>query len=583
MKMKGNGQALLLVVAAALALEATALVQYYFSQKGIKEEADLRAESQLEATRNKIMDVIDVTETAVRNSAWIARWCLDYPDSMIRVCSRILEDNPVVAGSSLALVPGYKARLPLFAPYVCRDGSGGLKQLSLATEEYDYPSQEWFAKPLETGEGYWSEPYVDEGGGEILMTTFSLPIRDKNGRVAAVLTSDISLDWLTELVGDVKVYPHAYSVMLSRSGKIMMSPVETLAMKKTVSEYVSELDDTSGLTGLSDILLSGESGNIPINHGGAVSHVYFAPVERTGWSMSIVIPEDDIYAGLKRMGTLVLLLQVLGLALIGFMLYSFIKGQMRYMRLDSKRQQIESELHVATGIQMSMVPKTFPAFPEREDLDMAATILPAKEVGGDLYDFFIRDEKLFFCVGDVSGKGIPAALVMAVTRTTFRNLSAAEDSPGRIVRTMNDNLSSMNESNMFVTFFCGVLDLAGGRLRYCNAGHNPPMLLTDSIRPLPVEPNMALGIMGGTDYVEQEIPFNYDDALLLYTDGLTEAENAVHEQFGEDRLEKALHGHKDAVGHLETIKKHVADFVGDAPQSDDLTILFVHYLPAPRQ
>ena len=135
---------------------------------------------------------------------------------------------------------------------------------------------------------------------------------------------------------------------------------------------------------------------------------------------------------------------------------------------------------------------------------MAATIVPAKEVGGDLYDFFIRDEKLFFCVGDVSGKGIPAALVMAVTRTTFRNLTAQEDSPGRIVKAMNDNLCSMNESDMFVTFFCGVLDLAAGTLRYCNAGHNPPITLTNAIQPLPVVPNLPLGVIAGMDFQEQE-------------------------------------------------------------------------------
>ena len=268
--------------------------------------------------------------------------------------------------------------------------------------------------------------------------------------------------------------------------------------------------------------------------------------------------------------------------IIILMLQSFIRGERRYRELDKQRERIAGELQIATGIQMSMVPKTFPPFPERHDLDLAATIVPAKEVGGDLYDFFIRNEKLFFCVGDVSGKGVPAALVMAVTRTTFRNLSAHEDSPGRIVCAMNDSLSSMNESNMFVTFFCGVLDLAGGRLRYCNAGHNPPMTLTDAIRPLPVIPNLPLGIMGGFEFQEQEMPFRYDDALFLYTDGLTEAENAAHEQFGEERMEKALHGRKSAQDHLENIKKQVAGFVGDAPQSDDLTILFVHYVPSSR-
>ena len=239
---------------------------------------------------------------------------------------------------------------------------------------------------------------------------------------------------------------------------------------------------------------------------------------------------------------------------------------------------MENELHIAREIQMAMIPKTFPPFPERKDLDLAASIIPAKEVGGDLYDFFIRDEKMFFCIGDVSGKGIPASLVMAVTRSLFRAMSAHEDSPAKIVASMNNTMSETNENNMFVTFFCAVLDLTTGRLRYCNAGHNPPMILTDAIRTLPVEPNLPLGILNGADFVEQEITFNYDDALLLFTDGLSEAENVSHEQFGEARIEAALHGRKSSEDHLKNIEQKVASFVGDADQSDDMTILFIHYL-----
>ena len=544
MKKLRNLKALLLVFVAAIALEATAIVQFYYSQKGLREEAKLRAEGELDATRYEIMDIIDQAEAAVRNSVWIAQWCLTNPDSLHRVCERIVGDNPVVAGSTIALVPGYRKDRPLFSPYACREADGSIKVLSLATEEYDYPSQEWFVKPLEVGEGYWSEPYVDEGGGEMLMTTYSLPLRDVKGNMAAVMTADISLEWLKELVGRMNVYPNAYCTVDSRQGNVMVSPPEVRDPKSLVFDTV---------------------------------------IERTGWSLSLVIPESDIFGVLRRVGTIVGILQLIGLLIIILMLQSFIRGERRFRDLDKQRERVAGELKVATGIQMSMVPKTFPPFPDRDDLDMAATIVPAKEVGGDLYDFFLRDEKLFFCVGDVSGKGVPAALVMAVTRTTFRNLSAHEDSPGRIVRAMNDSLQAMNESNMFVTFFCGILDLSNGRLRYCNAGHNPPMTLTDDIRPLPVVPNLPLGIMDGVDFQEQEIQFRYDDALFLYTDGLTEAENAEHEQFGEERMDAALRGRKGAQAHLDNIKVRVAEFVGDAPQSDDLTLLFIHYVPSTRR
>ena len=145
--------------------------------------------------------------------------------------------------------------------------------------------------------------------------------------------------------------------------------------------------------------------------------------------------------------------------------------------INAEKGRMESELKIAHDIQMSMLPKTFPPYPERDDIDIYGQLMPAKEVGGDLYDFYIRDEKLFFCIGDVSGKGVPASLVMAVTQTLFRTISRRESQPDRIMTTINESIAEDNESNMFVTLFIGVLDLPTGRLRYCNAGHNAPVLI----------------------------------------------------------------------------------------------------------
>ena len=569
----------MLVIVAAFTLEATSIIQYVYSQREIKKEASLRAESELKSAEHKIMDVVNQAEAAVRNSIWVAEWCLENPDSLERIPQRVVSENPVVVGSTMALVPGYSEKHPFYAPYAAKDmETGKIRMLSLATEEYDYPSQEWFTKPLELNDSYWSEPYFDENGGDMLMTTFSMPVKDSNGEVAAILTADISLDWLTELIGNIKVYPNAFNIVISRSGQIMVCPVETLVMQTTVNQFAMESEDYEALDQVNQAMLSGQSGEMPVRYQGQTNHVYFSPVERTGWSLSIVLPEKELYSGVRRIGMIVKLLQLLGLAMLIVILRVATKNQTKYHRLNEQKERIENELHIAREIQMAMIPKTFPPFPERKDLDLAASIIPAKEVGGDLYDFFIRDEKLFFCIGDVSGKGIPASLVMAVTRSLFRAMSTHEDSPAKIVTSMNNSMSETNESNMFVTFFCGVLDLNAGRLRYCNAGHNPPMILTDAIKMLPVEPNLPLGIINGTNFVEQETAFNYDDAIFLYTDGLSEAENAAQEQFGEARIESALHGRKRSEEHMENIEHQVSLFVGEAPQSDDLTMLFIHYL-----
>jgi sigma-B regulation protein RsbU (phosphoserine phosphatase) len=571
---------LLLVLVAALTLAATSLIQYYYAQKEIRNEANTLAEDQLEITKSQINDVLNQAEAAVRNSMWIAQWCIDRRDSLFRITQRVVEDNPVVVGSTIAFVPGYFDNVPLLAPYSFRDRTTGELQLrSLATPEYDYPSKEWFVKALNCESGYWSEPYLDEGGGDMLMTTFSMPVKDEEGTVAAVLTADISLYWLTNMVGDVKIYPNAFSIMTSQTGELMVCPVQSFIMKKTIQEVVASMnEDTASYNALVNDLISGKIGNTAVRYQGKHYFVYHAPVERTGWTMSIVIPKDEIFGDLMRMKWRVRLLQILGLLMLVVILRSVARNQKKYQALSEKKERMESELKIASNIQMSMIPKVFPPFPERHDIDMCASLVPAREVGGDLYDFFIRDEKLFFCIGDVSGKGVPASLVMAVTRSLFRAVTSHESSPGKIVTIMNKSMSEMNENNMFVTFFCGILDLADGHLKYCNAGHNAPMILTNSKSMLDVVPNLPLGILTDMSFQEQEVDMHYDDALFLYTDGLTEAENSSNELFGLKRVASVLSARRSAQEHLEVMEKNVADFVGDAPQSDDLTMLFIHYL-----
>jgi len=253
------------------------------------------------------------------------------------------------------------------------------------------------------------------------------------------------------------------------------------------------------------------------------------------------------------------------------------------------KASIESELNVAHGIQMSMIPKTFPAFPNRKDIELYASLTPAKAVGGDLYDFFILNDKLFFCIGDVSGKGVPASLVMAVSRTLFRNISAHTDKPSHIVETMNANICEGNDNCMFVTLFVGVLDLATGQLRYCNAGHEAPYIQTSL---LPCDSNFPIGLTSDFKYSEQETVMAPGTTLFLYTDGLTEAMNASREKFGKQLVSDAIntfYGETTQCGEssssnsvpqqlIETMTAAVHQFVGDTEQSDDLTMLAFKYM-----
>ena len=578
-------QALATVIVALATLEATSLIQYYFSRKSIYEEATRRAEGQLQTTNLEITDVLDQVETTVRNNVWPVRKTLANPDSLWSLARRIVDCNPSVSGTAIALMEDYfpqKGRL--FCPYAYRDGDR-IATVQLGQESYNYPEKEWFTKPLETGEGYWSEPYFDTGGGEMLMTTYSLPVTDMQGRVAAVLTADISLDWFTDLVGSIPEYPHAFSALVSRTGRLMVCPAPALVMKKTVQEVAADLEDSTAVRDIALAMLAGERGSRQVLYEGEKEYVFYAPIDRANWSMAIVVPHKEIYGDVQRVRLLVLLLQVLGLLVMSYILYTSVKNQMRFREMSEKKSRIDSELRVARNIQMSMIPTTFLASPDRSDVDMSGLVVPAKEVGGDLYDFYDRDGKLFFCIGDVSGKGVPAALVMSATRGLFRSASAHEKSPQRIVTAMNESMAEMNENDMFVTCFLGVLDLATGHLRYCNAGHNAPVRIGPGLASfLQVVPNLPLGVLPGMHYQEQEIDLSSGEGLFLYTDGLTEAENENHTLFGETRLlENALRlGGEKADIFVKSMVAAVKSHIQGCDSSDDLTMLCIRFTnPSP--
>jgi len=249
----------------------------------------------------------------------------------------------------------------------------------------------------------------------------------------------------------------------------------------------------------------------------------------------------------------------------------------------AQKAAIESDLRIASNIQMGMLPDTFPTRADHDDVLLYASMTPAKEVGGDLFDFYFRDNKLFFCIGDVSGKGVPASLFMAVTRSAFRTVSAHESMPGRIVTTMNKTIVDMNKTQMFVTLFVGVLDLPTGLLHYCNAGHDAPLLVGAGVGELPCESNIPVGIFADWEFKPQEAQIYTGTTILLFTDGLTEAMDIDNQQFQMERINDVA---SDALANqqqephelIALMTDAVHQFVGDAEQSDDLTMMGIQYI-----
>ena len=231
---------------------------------------------------------------------------------------------------------------------------------------------------------------------------------------------------------------------------------------------------------------------------------------------------------------------------------------------------------------MNFLPKQFPPFPAQSAFDLYAALAPAREVGGDLYDFFMLDDgHLFFSVGDVSDKGVPAALFMAVTKTLMKGIAEQGLTPADVLTRVNGELCSNNEAAMFVTVACGILDIAGGELMYSNAGHNPPVLLRQGQAPelLPMPPGLVLGAMEAAVYANCIVRLNPGDRLLLYTDGVTEAMDAGKRLFSEARLllETARLADTEPRRMVEEIMAAVTAHAGGTAQSDDITVLALHF------
>ncbi len=253
-------------------------------------------------------------------------------------------------------------------------------------------------------------------------------------------------------------------------------------------------------------------------------------------------------------------------------------------QVTAEKERIGVELNVAARIQADMLPRIFPPFPDREEFDLYAAMNPAKEVGGDFYDFFMTDENhLAVVMADVSGKGVPAALFMMMGKTVLRDYAERGDAPADVVRNANSKLCEGNEAEMFITAWMGFLDTGSGLIRFVNAGHNPPVLIRGGEASfLTMKSNMVLAAWDGFPYCEDSFRLLPGDLLYLYTDGVTEAMNDAHELYGDDRLIQALsasfgEGDTACRNVCSAVKRELTEFVGSAPQFDDITMLCLYY------
>ena len=453
------------------------------------------------------------------------------------------------------------------------------------------------------------------------------------------LTDKEKTDSVMHIIQRIKPYKHSFCILLDANGHYLLHPDSsltvydkdsaTIAKRPTIFQRARLTNDTA-LDSLGRKMLNGERGMMEILKGKDYSMAVYRPLQPTDWSVALVCSRLDVFASLINIVWFAGIAVALGVLMMFVLCVIAIRritkpldqltqstseisrGNLHVEMPELKREdemwqlresfvhmqqslrehidqltqttaaneRIKSELSIANNIQQSMMPKTHQPLPDRSDIDIYASLVPAKEVGGDLFDYYLYHNKLCFIVGDVSGKGIPAALYMAMTMRVFRIACRHHiNSAHEIAEAMGRTLAENNESNMFITAFIGVLDLETNKLGYCNAGHNQPLMVYPDghCSLLQSESNIPLGILEHFDYEGDSMDFLVGTKMLVYTDGLTEAENPQKKQFGEEQL---IHTVEDLTflssrEIVTTLDSKVRHFANGAEQSDDLTILCI--------
>ena len=618
-----------IVLVAALLLLGMIISLSRVWRAGVRAEVDKDAAQVLD---NAVLRLDDILDDVERTASVLYRFVirdLDKPDMMVSHSNNTIRYNSALSGCSISFEPGYyPSKGEYYSIYSWPGENDKIEWEQEGADDYRYYEKEWYLYSKQLGYDCWTEPYLDTtgiAGKEVeMLISYCTPVFDSTSVFVGAITLDLSLKQLSEALYNVRPYPNAYCILIGEGGKYLVHPDSDKLMTHSIYSDAEELA-VPELVKLGESMEKQERGEQELFLNGQHYYVFYRPVPTTGWNIAIFCPESDIYGGYDRLQRKILWSLLAGLALvfllsvllirhqlaplaklaeeadyiasgnfdrpmpvrkrndeIGVLSQSFVHMQSSLVRhiqelteSTASRERMERELQIARNIQMGMVPHDFDL---GKKVDLYASMVPAREVGGDLYDCFVQDDKLYLCIGDVSGKGVPASLFMSVARAMFRVVARQGLAPAEIARRINDTVSEKNDQMIFVTMFLAAVDLKTGVMEYCNCGHNAPVLFPGPDKApafLDCLSNTALGIESGFDYEGQRVDDMRGKILFLYTDGLNEAENADHEQFGNDRMLACLGDGPflDARSLIDRLSEAVASHVAGAEASDDLTML----------
>lgn len=560
--------------------------------------------------------------------------------------SRTLQNNPDLYGCGFFFAPyAYDKSNAHIGIYVNNDWEHGGYVYEWDTDEstavdgWDYFDNDFYTLTRRSDKRLWLTPYLEEvmannGVNTFrLLSTYVYPMHGPKGEFIGVYAVDLQLDWLNEKLIKMRPYEHSNVFLLDSCLNIICNPLAQDPYNGSIYDtpFIEGFDYIvdSTLTFASVSKMADEDGFLRIKEGLKSAYLVFDKMEN-GWIVCVSSTSNDVFADLKKLWLILVVLTVVVLAVLFFLNKRMIRhlsqpvmqfanaareitevkftepvaipevhtndeleelGNALNFMQDSaiqyisdlttttkEKERLKSELDVARNIQNQMLCRNFPTMDKG---GIFADSIPAKEVGGDLYDFFINNKDIYFILGDVSGKGVPAALLMAITIAAFRSVGKRNHTMGQIVTMINKTYCKSNEDMMFVTLVVGKIDTETGRMEYCNAGHNP-MVIVDAegkSRFINAKRNLACGVMSDFEYESEEIVLGQGSRLVVYSDGITEAENLTKAQYGEQRLLEwastaTAEALKDA-GAVSSLISSVREFTAGAEQNDDMTVMSI--------
>ncbi len=550
----------------------------------------------------------------------------DTQDKLEAFLRNTVARNPEIYGAAIAFEPESFARGErYYAPYFYRKEADAVEFVQLGNPEYDYFRWPWYTEPKKENRALWSAPYFDDGGGNAVMTTYSVPFR-RDGNFWGIATIDIALSQLVAEVEQLTVGESGYTFVISQAGQFLAYPEKGKIMQSSIFDANPDLARKM-LSGAEGIMRTREPA------GGRDAWIAYVPVQGGEFSLGIVYPHAEAVAEAMRLQRELLLIGGLGVAALFVAIIIVARSIARPIaqlaraaqvvssgnldqRLDiyarteevrhltnafrkmtrdlrmqmqelkyttSMQQRLEGELAAARSIQMSMMTRRFPAFPDRAEIDIHAVVKPARAVGGDFYDFyFIDSDCLCLLIGDVAGKGVPAALFMAVSKTLLKANAARASSPAEMLAKVNEELCKESSSGMFVSLVLALLNVRTGEVEICNAGHPAPFRVAvgHEVKPLDGRSGIALGAWRGVPYQAVRYKLEPGDTLVFFTDGITEALSPGEQFYTAGRLQRVLEplAGMPAEQLTRAVVQDVRAFGAEHEQADDLTLLTVRWL-----